>query len=107
MDISDRLISHIKFKELKLKHIKFIIFLLVIISGQVFSQTQFQEFIQHLYQLPTVEEKNTAIDSFMTYARTVGIPFVEVKRQILFIVAVVQVPQLLVILMDGHQQIQK
>ncbi len=80
MDISDRLISHIKFKELKLKHIKFIIFLLVIISGQVFSQTQFQEFIQHLYQLPTVEEKNTAIDSFMTYARTVGIPFVEGEK---------------------------
>ena len=60
-----------------LKQFRFIFFLSIILSGQLFSQSQFQEFIQRLYQLPTVEEKETAIDSFMTYARTVGIPFIE------------------------------
>ncbi len=60
-----------------MKHIISILLLSITISGSIFSQTQFQEFIQHLYQLPTVEEKETAIDSFMTYARTVGIPFIE------------------------------
>lgn len=56
---------------------RLIVLLLFIVSGQLISQTQFQEFIQHLYQLPTVEEKEAAIDSFMTFARTVGIPFIE------------------------------
>jgi len=58
--------------------IKIAIVFLFFVFGNVFPQ--FQEFIQHLYQLPTVEAKNTAIDSFMTYAKTVGIPFVEGEK---------------------------
>lgn len=60
-----------------MNRIKLILFLFLIVAGQLFSQSQFQEFIQHLSQRPTVEEKETAIDSFMTFARTVGIPFIE------------------------------
>jgi len=63
--------------EFILDRIKYFLFFLLFVSGQLFSQSLFQEFIQKLSQLPTVEEKETAIDSFMTYARTVGIPFVE------------------------------
>ena len=63
--------------ELILRNFQIVIFVVVLFSSQLFSQTQFQEFIQHLYQLPTVEEKNVAIDSFMTHARTVGIPLIE------------------------------
>ena len=54
-----------------------LLFFLVFVSGQLLSQSHFQEFIQRLSQLPTVEEKEAAIDSFMTYARGVGIPFLE------------------------------
>ncbi|MCF6269406.1 MAG: T9SS type A sorting domain-containing protein [Melioribacteraceae bacterium] len=60
-----------------MKLLKIILFLSFIVVGKLFAQSEFQEFIQHLYQLPTVEEKEAAIDSFMTYARTVGIPFIE------------------------------
>ncbi|MDA3860653.1 MAG: alpha/beta hydrolase-fold protein [Melioribacteraceae bacterium] len=63
-----------------MKQTKSIVFLLVIFTGQLFSQTQFQEFISQLYQLPTVEEKEASIDSFMTFARTVGIPFIEGEK---------------------------
>jgi len=54
-----------------------ILFFLFIIQFFIYTQSEFQQFISHLYGLPTIEEKNTAIDSFMTYARTVGIPFIE------------------------------
>lgn len=56
---------------------KIFVLLSIIISGQLFAQSQFQEFIQQLYQLPTIAEKEASIDSFLTYARTIGIPFVE------------------------------
>jgi len=66
--------------EVHVSRIKIAIVFLFFVFGNVFPQSQFQEFIQHLYQLPTVEAKNTAIDSCMTYARTVGIPFVEGEK---------------------------
>lgn len=53
------------------------IFLFILTYASIFAQSEFQQFISHLYNLGTVEEKNAAIDSFMTYARTVGIPFIE------------------------------
>ena len=43
----------------------------------MFAQSEFNQFIQHLYQLSTINEKEAAIDSFMNYAKTKGIPFVE------------------------------
>jgi len=54
-----------------------IIFFLLFTYVPVIAQSEFQQFISHLYGLETIEEKNAAIDSFMTDARTVGIPFVE------------------------------
>ncbi len=54
-----------------------ILFTLTFSFTTIFAQTEFQQFISYLYGLNTVEEKNAAIDSFMTYARTVGIPFIE------------------------------
>ncbi len=51
--------------------------MIISIFSELFPQSQFNDFIQHLYQLPTVVEKEASIDSFMTYARRVGIPFIE------------------------------
>jgi len=41
------------------------------------AQTQFQQFIDHVNSLSDPAAKQAAVDSFMTYARTVGIPFIE------------------------------
>ena len=60
--------------------IKFILIMLVVISIQTLGQSQFQEFIQKLYQTTAIDEKEAAIDSFVTFARTVGIPFVEGQK---------------------------
>ncbi len=60
-----------------MSYVKLCLVLTIFVSGQFFAQSQFNDFIQHLYQLPTVEKKEAAIDSFMTYARAVGIPFIE------------------------------
>jgi len=57
-----------------------IIFFLLFTYVPVIAQSEFQQFISHLYGLETIEEKNAAIDSFMTYARSVGIPFVEENK---------------------------
>jgi enterochelin esterase family protein len=57
--------------------VKIIFITLLLVIGQSFAQSQFQEFIQHLYQLPTIEAKEASIDSFMNYARNMGIPFIE------------------------------
>jgi len=57
--------------------IKLIILILVFGTQTVISQTKFERFISYLENLPTLEEKETAINSFMTYARTKGIPFIE------------------------------
>lgn len=54
-----------------------IFFILIFSFTLTFAQSEFQQFISHLYGLGTIEEKNAAIDSFMTYAKTVGIPFIE------------------------------
>ena len=51
--------------------------LLIILSPIINSQSQFQEFINHVNSLSTVQQKTAAVDSFMIYARTVGIPFIE------------------------------
>jgi enterochelin esterase-like enzyme len=41
------------------------------------AQTQFQNFLAYANSLSTSGEKSAAVDSFMTYARTRGIPFIE------------------------------
>src|SRR3970040_314468 len=41
------------------------------------AQSQFQQFIDYVNSLSDPIEKQAAVDSFMTYARTVGIPFIE------------------------------
>ncbi len=43
----------------------------------IYSQSQFQQFINHVNSLSTVQQKTAAVDSFMIYARTFGIPFIE------------------------------
>jgi len=48
-----------------------------ILSSLTFSQSQFQLFINHVNSLGDPIAKQVAVDSFMTYARTVGIPFIE------------------------------
>ncbi len=48
-----------------------------ILSSFTFSQSQFQQFIDHVNSLGDPTAKQAAVDSFMTYARTVGIPFIE------------------------------
>ena len=51
--------------------------LLIILSPIINSQSQFQQFIDHVNSLSTVQQKAAAVDSFMIYARSVGIPFIE------------------------------
>ena len=46
-------------------------------SSLIFPQSQFQQFINYVNSLGDPAEKQAAVDSFMTYARTVGIPFIE------------------------------
>ena len=41
------------------------------------AQSQFQNFIDYVNSLGDPAAKQAAVDSFMTYARTVGIPFIE------------------------------
>ena len=41
------------------------------------AQSQFQQFINYVNSLGDPAAKQTAVDSFMTYARTQGIPFIE------------------------------
>ncbi|HSW53529.1 MAG TPA: hypothetical protein VLH59_00445, partial [Ignavibacteriaceae bacterium] len=48
-----------------------------ILSSLTFSQSQFQQFINYVNSLGDQTAKQTAVDSFMTYARTIGIPFIE------------------------------
>jgi enterochelin esterase-like enzyme len=56
---------------------KFLFALILILSSLAFSQSQFQQFINHVNSLGDPAAKQVAVDSFMTYARTVGIPFIE------------------------------
>jgi enterochelin esterase family protein len=57
-----------------MKKILIIIFLL---SGFGFAQNQFTQFINHVNSLTDSSSKAAAVDSFMIYARIVGIPFIE------------------------------
>jgi hypothetical protein len=58
-----------------MKHL--IITLLFFLSSLTFSQSQFQQFINHVNLLGDPAAKQAAVDSFMTYARAIGIPFIE------------------------------
>lgn len=40
------------------------------------AQNQFQQFVSHVSSLPDPASKQAAVDSFIVYARTVGIPFI-------------------------------
>ena len=50
--------------------------LLIILSPITNSQNQFQEFLNQVNSLSTVQQKTAAVDSFIVYARTKGIPFI-------------------------------
>ncbi|MCK5086093.1 MAG: hypothetical protein KAQ90_01175, partial [Melioribacteraceae bacterium] len=60
-----------------MNRIKLIIVILVISAQTVIPQSKFERFVSYLDNLQTLEEKETVINSFMTYARTKGIPFIE------------------------------
>ncbi len=49
----------------------------VILSLEIFSQSQFQQFLSQVNSLPDTSEKSAVVDSFMAYARLQGIPFIE------------------------------
>ncbi len=55
----------------------YIITLVFLISSLINAQSQFQQFIDHVNSLGDPVAKQAAVDSFMTYARTQGIPFIE------------------------------
>ena len=57
-----------------LKRFVIIIFLF---SIELLAQSQFQQFLNHVNSLTDPVQKNAAVDSFMIYARAVGIPFIE------------------------------
>ncbi len=55
-----------------------IIFLLLVVANiTLFSQTQFQQFINRVNSVNDVNLKTTIVDSFMVVARSSGIPFIE------------------------------
>ncbi|KAA0241159.1 MAG: hypothetical protein EDM72_11950, partial [Chlorobiota bacterium] len=56
---------------------KFLITFYFILSALTYSQSQFQQFIDYVNSLGDPSLKQAAVDSFMTYARTQGIPFIE------------------------------
>jgi len=57
---------------------KLITFILTLFFTILLSaQSQFQQFIDHVNSLGDPVAKQAAVDSFMTYARTQGIPFIE------------------------------
>jgi len=58
---------------MKLYILAFILFINTISNAQ----SQFQQFIDYVNSLSDPIDKQAAVDSFMTYARTVGIPFIE------------------------------
>ena len=63
---------------MKGRSMKKIIFAVVFLFTSLLSaQSQFQEFITHVNSLGDPLAKQAAVDSFMTYARTIGIPFIE------------------------------
>lgn len=55
---------------------KLICLLILIFFVSVYPQNEFQRFINYVNSLPNQTLKTTAVDSFITYARTRGIPFI-------------------------------
>lgn len=55
----------------------FLFTLILSLSSFTFAQSQFQQFIDHVNSLGDPVAKQVSVDSFMTYARTQGIPFIE------------------------------
>ncbi len=51
--------------------------LFLMLTGSIFSQSQFQQLLNHVNLLPDSLSKAAAIDSFMIVARQQGIPFIE------------------------------
>ena len=58
-----------------MKHLYIIIVFLI--TTLVPAQSQFQQFLNYVNSLGDPVAKQSAVDSFMTYARTQGIPFIE------------------------------
>jgi enterochelin esterase family protein len=56
---------------------KKLIQIIFLLSISIHAQNQFTEFINHVNSLPDSASKAAVVDSFMTYARPVGIPFIE------------------------------
>lgn len=54
-----------------------IIILFLTLSIIIEAQTQFQSFLTRVNSVATVEAKTAVVDSFIAYARTKGIPFIE------------------------------
>ncbi len=53
------------------------LFVVILFTSVVNAQSQFQQFINHVNSLGDPVAKQAAVDSFMTHARTIGIPFIE------------------------------
>lgn len=60
-----------------MRFIHITIFFSILTISPLFSQSQFELFIQHVNSLSDSGSKAAAVDSFITYARTKGIPFIE------------------------------
>ena len=56
---------------------KLFINIMLIFSPLLYGQGEFQQFINYVNSLGDPAAKQAAVDSFMTYARTQGIPFIE------------------------------
>lgn len=56
------------------RHFLLLIFFLTTLLS---AQSQFQNFIDYVNSLGDPAAKQAAVDSFMTYARTIGVPFIE------------------------------
>ncbi|HRN25426.1 MAG: T9SS type A sorting domain-containing protein [Ignavibacteriaceae bacterium] len=56
---------------------KLLFALVLLLTPIIYSQSLFQQFVNHVNSLSDPAQKTAAVDSFMIYARTVGIPFIE------------------------------
>jgi len=60
-----------------LKKLKKIILIVILTGINLYSQSQFQQFINRVNSVSDVNQKNIIVDSFMVVARASGIPFIE------------------------------
>ena len=51
--------------------------ILILLTGSIQSQSNFYDFITRVNSVSSPSEKSTIVDSFITFARTQGIPFIE------------------------------